>query len=162
MLIVEAKGFSILISTLMNNDIEKNNSKLFTTPILEANECFYNIKNSRDDVEEIYIVSVTMDSINAVPQYIEDIKESIEQQHKNNEVPEYYFNFNIEEYEMLMKQIELGKDIFTILHNYDLLPELMPFSNYLREYYSVQMTDFMSRVYNDATREMQKLYGIYD
>ncbi len=166
LIVIEAKGFSILISSLVDKDIERNNNKLFVNPILEANKCFYNIRQSTDkrfdDVEELFIVSVTMDNINAVPGYLSDITERIVDKKKETGVVEHYYNMSIDEYEMLMRLLETGKDIFSILLEYSELPEMLPISNFLRikNGEPISMTAFMKEIYQSASEKMKSLYGI--
>ena len=52
-----------------------------------------------------------MDNINAVPVYYNEIHKNVEAE-KKCEKTKYYFNFNIEEYEMLMYLVEQQQDIF--------------------------------------------------
>lgn len=81
LLIVEAKGYSILINSLVKNeDINKNNEKLYVNPILQADQRFCEIEQQMDifdGIETVYIVSVTMDSVSAVPKYLKEIYEKI-------------------------------------------------------------------------------------
>lgn len=161
LLAIEAKGFSVLIDCMIKNEkVEDNNKKLFVKPILQADKCIVNTISSRpefDEVDEIFIVSVTMDNVNAVPNYYNSIHQEIEQ-NKQSGLVKYYFNLNIEEYEMLMYLVENKKDVFELLRNYFDNPILKPFSNYLRECYpEIVMTKFMSDCYNEASREMRKL-----
>ena len=101
--------------------------------------------------------SVTMDNVNAVPNYYNSIHKEIEQ-NKQSGLVKYYFNLNIEEYEMLMYLIENKKDVFELLRNYFGNPMLKPFSNYLKECYpEVVMTRFMSDCYSEASGAMKKL-----
>ena len=58
-----------------------------------------------------------MDSINANPYYYEGIIKEIEKK-KGCARVKYYFNFNVEEYEMLMSVVEKGIDIFSLLKEY--------------------------------------------
>ena len=161
LLAVEAKGFSVLIDCMIKNEkVEDNNKKLFVKPILQADKCIVNTISDRpefDEVDEIFIVSVTMDNVNAVPNYYNSIHQEIEQ-NKQSGLVKYYFNLNIEEYEMLMYLIENKKDVFELLRNYFGNTMLKPFSNYLKECYpEVVMTRFMSDCYNEASRIMKKL-----
>lgn len=115
LLAVEAKGFSVLIDCMIKNEkVEDNNKKLFVKPILQADKCIVNTIFNRpefDEVDEIFIVSVTMDNVNAVPKYYNSIHKEIEQ-NKQSELVKYYFNLNIEEYEMLMYLVENKKRRF--------------------------------------------------
>lgn len=161
LLAVEAKGFSVLIDCMIKNEkVEDNNKKLFVKPILQADKCIVNTIFDRpefNEVDEIFIVSVTMDNVNAVPKYYNSIHKEIEQ-NKQSELVKYYFNLNIEEYEMLMYLVENKKDVFELLKNYFINPILKPFSNYLRECYpEVVMTRFMSDCYSEASSAMKNL-----
>ena len=99
-------------------------------------------------------VAVSMDSINANPYYYEDIIREIEEKKVCSRV-RYFFNFSIEEYEMLMSVAEKGVDIFPLLQEYFEESVLPPFSNYLRgKGLNPQMTAFMDEWYKRATSEM--------
>lgn len=135
LLAIEAKGFSNLSSVMAkNSDVDRNNSKLFVCPILEADAfCTKALQNGGfADVTEIYIVSVTMDNIEANPFYYEKIFEEIERKKTCTKVVGY-FNFSIADYEMLMCAAEDGADVFELLKEYFSLKELPPFGNYLRK-----------------------------
>ena len=85
---------------IKNEKVEDNNKKLFVKPILQADKCIVNTISDRpefDEVDEIFIVSVTMDNVNAVPNYYNSIHQEIEQ-NKQSGLVKYYFNLNIEEY----------------------------------------------------------------
>ena len=67
----------------------------------------------------------------------------------------YFFNFNIDEYEMLMSAVEQGIDVFPLLKEYFEQDVLPPFSNYLRSKHpTIDMTAFMKKWYEQASREM--------
>lgn len=103
---------------------------------------------------ELYVVAVSMDSINANPYYYEGIIKEIEKK-KGCARVKYYFNFNVEEYEMLMSVVEKGIDIFSLLKEYFEESTLPPFSNYLRgKGLKPEMTSFMNGWYKQATEEM--------
>lgn len=158
LLAIEAKGFSNLSSVMAkNSDVDRNNSKLFVCPILEADAfCTKALQNGRfADVTEMYIVSVTMDNIEANPFYYEKIFEEIERKKTCTKVVGY-FNFSIADYEMLMCAAEDGADVFELLKEYFSLKELSPFGNYLREKMPKlsTMTDFMKHWYNEACSKM--------
>ena len=161
LLVVEAKGFSVLLDCMTKNEqIEKNNGKLFIDPVLQADMCLSNViadKPEFSGVEAAYIIAVTMDNINAVPDYYNEIYTNIEKG-KACEKTKYYFNFSIEEYEMLMYLLEQGIDIFALLSNYYDNERLKPFSNYLQENYGeIGMTTFMEKLYQEAAGRMKDL-----
>mgnify|MGYP004514329895 CR=1 FL=1 len=161
LLVVEAKGFSVLVDCMAKNErIETNNRKLFVKPILQADECLNGIFDKKEEfsgIKEIFIVSVTLDNINAVPNYYNAIHEEIDENKKCGLV-RYYFNFSIEEYEMLLYLIECGEDIFSILREYFSEDILSPFSNYARERVSeIGMTKFMEKNYKAATDKMKSI-----
>lgn len=158
LLAVEAKGFSVLSKVMAcNKDVEKNNQKLFICPILEADSFAQKAIQPGEkfsEIEEIYVVAVSMDSINANPYYYEGIIKEIEKK-KGCARVKYYFNFNVEEYEMLMSVVEKGIDIFSLLKEYFEESTLPPFSNYLRgKGLKPEMTSFMNGWYKQATEEM--------
>lgn len=162
LLVVEAKGFSVLLECMTRNEkIDKNNAKLFVSPVLQADLCLLMVLGEKlefQGVEDIYIVSVTMDNINAIPHYFNDIHTTIEAE-KKCEKTKYYFNFNIEEYEMLMYLVEKEHNIFSLLRDYFGLFKIKPFSNYILEKYpGVNMTSFMEKIYKEASDNMKKLY----
>ena len=98
-----------------------------------------------------------MDNINAVPNYYEGIHKEINKKKKCEQV-HYYFNFSIEEYEMLLYLIENEIDIFPILRGYFTGNVLEPFSNYLRSKVpDIDMTTFMKRTYTEATEKMKTI-----
>lgn len=149
LLVVEAKGFSVLLDCMTKNEkVEKNNNKLFVDPIIQADLCLSDIIDNESDfenVESAYIISVTMDNINAVAEYYNNIHDDIEER-KVCERTKYFFNFNIEEYEMLLYLLEQKHDIFNILKDYFNNSLLKPFSNYLYENYGeIGMTNFMEK-----------------
>lgn len=143
-----------------NEHIERNNRKLFIEPILQADKFLssaFEQANEFSGVDSIYILSVTMDNIDAVPNYYEKIHQEIALKKKCLFV-HYYFNFSIEEYEMLMSLIEKNIDIFALLKSYFEMNTLAPFSNYLLEQYpSIGMTSFMEKCYEDAANQMEAL-----
>ena len=161
LLVIEAKGFSNLSSVMAKNSaVDKNNSKLFVCPILEADAfCTKALQNGRfADVTEMYIVSVTMDNIEANPFYYEKIFKEIESKKTCTKVVGY-FNFSIADYEMLMCAAEDGADVFELLKEYFSQKELPPFGNYLREKMPKlsTMTDFMKHWYNEACSKMMSM-----
>lgn len=161
LLAIEAKGFSNLSSVMAkNSDVDRNNSKLFVCPILEADAfCTKALQNGGfADVTEIYIVSVTMDNIEANPFYYEKIFEEIERKKTCTKVVGY-FNFSIADYEMLMCAAEDGADVFELLKEYFSLKELPPFGNYLRKKMPElsTMTGFMKHWYNEACSKMMSM-----
>lgn len=161
LLAIEAKGFSNLSSVMAkNSDVDRNNSKLFVCPILEADAfCTKALQNGGfADVTEMYIVSVTMDNIEANPFYYEKIFKEIESKKTCTKVVGY-FNFSIADYEMLMCAAEDGADVFELLKEYFSLKELPPFGNYLREKMPKlsTMTDFMKHWYNEACSKMMSM-----
>jgi len=161
LLVVEAKGFSVLLDCMTKNkNIEKNNKKLFVDPVLQADLCLAAVMEDKPEftgVENAYIVSVTMDSINAVPDYYNDIHRKIERG-KICDKTKYYFNLNIEEYEMLLYLMEKRYDIFGLLQDYYNNDRLKPFSNYIQEKCGeIGMTDFMEKVYQEASEKMKEM-----
>jgi len=161
LLVVEAKGFSVLLACMTKNEqIEKNNDKLFVDPILQADLCLATVIEDNPDfegVESAYIISVTMDNINAVPDYYNEIHENIEKGKVCNRT-KYYYNFSIEEYEMLLYIIEQQYDIFSLLKEYYEDERLKPFSNYLQEKRpNIGMTVFMEKLYQEATEQMKEM-----
>lgn len=59
-----------------NERVEDNNKKLFISPILQADLCLSRLEHEQsqlDGCEKFLLLSVSMDNINAVPNYYEDI-----------------------------------------------------------------------------------------
>lgn len=161
LLVVEAKGYSVLLDCMTKNEqIERNNNKLFIEPILQADSCLSAVISNKPEfsgVEAAYIIAVTMDNINAVPDYYNDIHATIKKR-KVCEKTKYFFNFSIEEYEMLMYFLEQGYDVFKLLRDYYNNNSLEPFSNYLCDKYGrVDMTTFMEEQYQEAIEKMKEL-----
>lgn len=161
LLVVEVKGFSVLLDCMTKNEkIEKNNDKLFIRPILQADLCMDSVIDEKaefDGVEDVYIIAVTLDNINAVPDYYNEIHKRIAAQKKCSKT-KYYYNFNVEEYEMLMYLLERECDIFSLLKDYYESKFLKPFSNYLHERYGdIQMTAFMEELYHEASEKMKEM-----
>ena len=160
-LAIEAKGFSVLLNCMIKNEsIDRNNKKLFVDPILQADQCLDAILDSDDrfmGVDGVYVISVTMDNINAVPEYYEEVYKQIEANKKCAKT-KYYFNLSIEEFEMLMVLMERSEDIFTLLKEYFSNTVLKPFSSFLQEKYSdIGMTQFMDYVYREASETMKNM-----
>ena len=166
LLVIEAKGFSVLQNCMIRNtSVEENNKKLFVKPILQADTFLSETISEFDkfrNVKEAYIVSVTMDSINAVPDYYTSIIDEIEKK-KRCPKSKYFFNLSIEEYEMLLYVIEAGEDCFSLLKDYYSQKALSPFSGFLMARYpQVKMTNFMKEIYDKATATMgNTLFGNY-
>lgn len=166
LLIIESKGYSILQKTLSDNvDILKNNKKLFINPILQADECFDKIDKLSgscfNNISTAYIISVTMDNVNAVPTYLESIYNDILASKKSSKV-KYFFNFSIDEYEMLMFLVENGIDFFEVLKNYFESKCIAPFSTFLHRHSKtkIEMTKWLKQIYKDACSTMEKMYSL--
>ena len=161
LLVVEAKGFSVLLNCMtINESVEVNNNKLFVKPVLQADKSLASVIDEKPEfagVDTAYIVSVTMDNINAVPNYYNAIHKKIIDKKKSDKV-KYFFNFSIEEYEMLMVLVEKQVDIFTLLKEYYENDKLKPFSTYLHNSYSdIGMTDFMEKCFIHASNTMKEI-----
>lgn len=161
LLIIEAKGFSVLLNCMAKNEsVETNNKKLFVNPVLQADKCFTQVMDRKPEfagVENVYIVAVTLDNINAVPDYYNVIHKTIMNKKCSDEV-KYFFNFSIEEYEMLMVLVERQVDIFALLKEYYENRKLKPFSSYLQDNYSdIGMTTFMEKYYQEASDKMMSI-----
>ena len=161
LLVVEAKGFSVLLDCMTKNEsVEKNNNRMFASPIIQADTCLATVIEDKPEftgIEEAYIISVTMDNINAVPDYYNEIHKNVEAEKKCKKT-KYYFNFNIEEYEMLMYLVEQKQDIFCLLKEYYENEKLKPFSNYLLEKYpKTGMTSFMESLFQEASEKMKDM-----
>lgn len=162
LLVVEAKGFSVLLDCMTKNEsVQSNNKKLFIAPVLQADSCLAKVigdKTEFSGVESAYIVAVTMDNINAVPNYYNAIHKEIIENKQATET-KYFFNFSIEEYEMLMYLLEHNYDIFKLLKEYYEETKLKPFVSYLLERYpNIGMTSFMEKYYQEASDSMKQLF----
>lgn len=161
LLVVEAKGFSVLLNCMTKNEnVEVNNDKLFVKPILQADKSLAIVMDEKPEfagVETAYIVSVTMDNINAVPNYYNAIHKEIMDKKRSDKV-KYFFNFSIEEYEMLMALMERQIDIFILLKEYYENDKLKPFSTYLHDRYTdIGMTTFMEKCFKEASDTMKEI-----
>ena len=161
LLVVEAKGFSVLLDCMTKNErVEDNNKKLFVDPILQADAFLSMVTDKKTEFKGVkcaYVVSVTLDNINAVPNYYNTIHKEIVE-NKQSETAQYFFNFSIEEYEMLIFLMEQGQDIFKLLKEYYDSVKLKPFSSYLQDRYSdIGMTNFMEKYYREASDNMKLL-----
>lgn len=162
LLVIEAKGFSVLLNCMtQNKQMKKNNTKLFVEPVIQADLCLATVMEEKSEffeIENAYIISVTMDNINAVPDFYNEIHGDIEKR-KVCAKTKYYYNFNIEEYEMLMYLLEQQQqDIFSLLKDYYDNDNLVPFSNYLKEkHHEIGMTTFMKTLYKEAAEKMKEM-----
>lgn len=62
LLVIEAKGFSVLLDCMTKNEsVEKNNNRMFANPIIQADTCLatvIEVKPEFTGVEDAYIISV--------------------------------------------------------------------------------------------------------
>lgn len=161
LLVVEAKGFSVLLNCMTKNEsVEANNRKLFVKPVLQADKSLAAVIDDKPEfvgVETAYIISVTMDNINAVPNYYNAIHKEILDEKCTDKV-KYFFNFSIEEYEMLMVLLERQVDIFALLREYYENDKLKPFSTFLHDRFSdIGMTHFMESCFKEASGTMKEI-----
>lgn len=161
LLVVEAKGFSVLLDCMIKNEkVDGNNEKLFVKPVLQADKCLAAIIDKKPEfagVENAYILSVTMDNINAVPGYYNTIHNKI-MKNKQSDQTKCFFNINIEEYEMLVNLIERKVDVFVLLKDYYEEDKLKPFSSYLLDRYpDLGRTVFMEKYYQKAISDMKQI-----
>ncbi|WP_321834363.1 hypothetical protein [Clostridium butyricum] len=165
LIIIECKGFSILIDTLIKNKkIEKNNEKLFIKPVLQADERFneiVTIDKRFTDVTQTFIISVTMDNINAVPKYYDEIYKKVEK-NKKSPLTKYIYNFNIEEYELLMYLVEMNYNVIEILEDYFNRQIIEPFKSYLHKKFpnEIMRPKFLNTIYKELSRKIHtRLFG---
>lgn len=161
LLVIEAKKRSVLQKCMTHNEsMALNKERLFLEPILQADKFLSKTINQIDefkDITEAYIISVTTDNINAVPEYHNQLIKEVNEK-KQCDKTKYFFNFNIEEYELLMYLCEQNENVFDILKNYYRLEYLKPFQNYILDLYpQVGMTEFMNYYYNEAVKEMKNI-----
>ena len=166
LIIIEMKGFMILIDSLIKNEkVEKNYKKLFVDPVRQAYECFEDIQVQGGfcDIQQIYIISVTMDNVTSVPDYISEAKEAIRTTVTPSKMIDCY-NFNTDEYELFLSAIEEGSDAFEILDEYTERcnnDPLFVFQNYIREKNpSLGMTRMMHSVYEEFSIQLKAQFGI--
>ncbi len=160
LLVVEAKGFSVLQNVLIKNEsVEENYKKLFVTPVLQADRSLSEIEiidNRFNEVEEAFIISVTMDSIGAVPGYLSRAHKLIDEKKKSKKT-KYYFNFSIEEYEILMFLLEQEMDIFEVLKQYFCTCELPMFSDFISGMdIEIKMPTFTKELYKQYVEKLNK------
>lgn len=164
LIVIECKGISILLPTITLNRRIDDNNKLFIEPVLQADECFYKLKNEFNEFENIdivYIISVAMNNINAIPEYTKNILTCIKSEKKSVEA-KYFYNMSIEEYERFMVLAENNYDIFKILKSYSQVQEHIPFTSFISEKFNScenKMTNFMKDIYDEATNHMKSRYG---
>ena len=164
LIIIECKGFSVLFDTITKGQrINANNAKLFIDPVLQADERFaeiVNVDKKFTDIKQTYIISVTMDNVNAVPQYYEAIYKEIDIK-KKSPLTKYVYNLNIEEYERLMYYVENNADIISILKEYYDTEKLLPFTSYLSKRYNDAFdakTTFMERIYSELSNKLREKF----
>lgn len=161
LLAIEAKGFPALFDCLQNRSVENNLEKLFIKPVLQADKAFFNNRENAEfsTITDLYIFSVSMDSINAVPEYINTCVETVNNK-KKAAVLKGFFNISIEELEMFLFMIESGEDVFALTEKYLNNKALMPFSNFMEQESKVEikMTSFMKRQYDAFVDKMRKAY----
>lgn len=164
LIVVEAKGFSVLIDCMAKNErIEDNNKKLFVNPVLQADQCMSICLDKKDEfknINEIFIISVTLDNIKAVPEYYNKIYKDIIR-NKKCELVKYFFNFSIEEYEMLISLVEKNINIITVLREYFNEKNLYPFNTYIKEKFgNIKMTEFMKKNYDAASNKIKSMFTV--
>lgn len=168
LLIIEAKARFILADCMAKNEkVEENKEKLFINPILQADKCLSGIIETDMErfkkIKEAFIISVSLDNINAVPNYYNQIHEKIEQEKKCN-LTKYYFNFNIEEYEMLLSIMEHGGDMFGVLKKYFCEEKLSTFIGYVMDDVDyakmAKPTAFMQKNYDEVIERINGFLGI--
>lgn len=164
LIIVECKGYSVLIDTVTKGEsIGKNNDKLFINPILQADERFAEIIADGErftDIKQTYIISVTTDNVNAVPQYYEEIHREINKKKKSS-MTKYVYNLSVEEYERLMYYVEENADIISILRDYFESETLLPFTTFLSMRYpdaTDVKTKFMETMYKEFAEKVRHLF----
>lgn len=106
-LLAKCVGLSVLFDCIVNQNVNSNLDKLFIKPVLQADRAFDDNKSIEDfnSVTDLYVLSVTMDSINAVPDYYEHCKNDIEKRKRSTCLKKFY-NINIEELEMYLILLE--------------------------------------------------------
>lgn len=164
LIIVECKGFSVLADTISKGEkIEANYEKLFVKPILQADKRFNEIVENDGlftDITQTYIISVTMDNVNAVPAYYKEIYKVIDSK-KESPLTKYVYNLNVEEYEQLMYYAENNFDIISILKDYFESQTLLPFTMYLSKRFTESKdlkTKFMNSEYSDFRNKVKEMF----
>lgn len=163
---IECKGRSVLLNTIIDNfDNDKNLDKLFISPVLQADNCFFNGKKEDNpkfkNIDKLYIISVTMSNINAIPCAIEKGVTEINKNKKSNEI-ECFFNMNIEEYERFMLLVEEDFDPYLILEEYKFVQMKIPFINFISSKYNSchrKMPSFIKKNYDEGVQLMGQKFG---
>lgn len=158
---VECKGRSVLLSTIIDNkDNDQNQHKLFIDPILQADKFFSKIKagqgNEFEEVETLYIISVTMSSINASNDFVNSCLNQINK-NKICKESKYFYNMNVLEFEKFIQIVENGFDPFIILKEYSKVQVSDPFINNISSYLKKCKTKFPSLLlnsYDEFTRNL--------
>lgn len=159
LLVVEAKGILPYLEALSNKEKYKENYKrLFKDPIIQADKNLNKIQYEYfPNIENCYIIALTLDNVNAVPMYYNEIRNQIEKD-KKCMITKYFFNINIEEYEMLMALMEQGEDIFSLLKEYFDKEKLKPFlSHMLDKYPTVKRAKFIENIFSKLEVEMSEI-----
>ncbi|WP_440970353.1 hypothetical protein ACSS6N_25145 [Peribacillus frigoritolerans] len=107
LIIIEAKGTRPTVNSSIKGDkkaIKNDLQKLFIDPILQADKTYQNILNSSFSdkfygVQNLYIISVNLNSFPSVPSFYEEVDEILKESLSNN--VKGYFNFSITDIEAL-------------------------------------------------------------
>ena len=163
--IIEAKSFMPLFDSVNYCDDDSINmsiSKLFIKPILQADKATIAIFNSNKkdifkSISEVIILSITVDSIQAVPNYI---NRAINEINSNKTLPnlKYFYNLSIHEYECLLSMVENNKDIYKIIESYLNQKTIQPFLSFATEFYNhnIVRTSYMEDFFLESTKVLGK------
>ena len=163
MIVVEAKSYGPLYDSIMYCDdesIQKSIEKLFVKPVIQAEKISRKIIEETDsaifdNVDELIVLSITVDSVQAVPDYynkaIRDIFSKV-----TLEKIKYCLNLNIREFEFLLSMVENGIDIFHVIESYLSQPLLRPFVAYAMELtgHSFIRTQYMEQIFKECSASL--------
>lgn len=163
---IEAKSFSPFFASTQYSDdsaITKSIEKLFINPVLESDKAFDKILTSNEkerfkDVSEVIIISVTVDAIQAVPDYYNKAIHKIEQE-KLNKKSKYFINLSIRDFEYLLSMAENGIDIFKLIREYLDTKKLLPFYNFANKKTSHKpvRTEYMEKIYKQFAENVKRI-----
>ncbi|MDF1617988.1 hypothetical protein [Petrocella sp. FN5] len=160
LVIIEAKAIRPHFSALIENSDDslfKQVRRLYIKPINQAINAYNNInattfKSFFSEVTDIYIISVTLESI----QPFNDIISFASRELDDSLAIRGFFNMNVEEFEALCSLMNSDYDIYNILDDY--MESGIPFANYLYSegIYSERL-DFLIDTFNKVTEEIRTI-----
>ncbi|MEF2247947.1 hypothetical protein [Paenibacillus sp. IITD108] len=138
LLIIEAKVRRLSMDSLINPSqqvIDKDINRMVVTPLKQLHNCLLELKKIGhpvlDDVDDIYLMSVTYGSFPSLPPFEEEIDNNLQSHFK---IPiKGHYHLDIEEFELLAEVMSRkhAKPVFKYLDNKKKLMSKMSFKNFL-------------------------------